>query len=220
MSEATDLTLYGFWRSTATWRVRIALALKGISYAYRPVHLGRDGGEQNRDEYRSKNPMRQVPLVEIERGGRTIRVAQSVAILELLDDLWPEPRLLPGDPFLRARARQIAEMVNSGIQPLQNTSVQRYVKHELNADEASWTRHWVSRGLGALEEVVREGAGRFAIGDELTVADLFIAPEMAFARRFALPLDGYPTLVRVEASCSELPAFRKAHADAQPDAEP
>jgi maleylpyruvate isomerase len=219
MNEPTDLTLYGFWRSTATWRVRIALALKGVTYTYNPIHLRRGGGEQHRDEYRAKNPMRQVPLVEIERGGKTIRVAQSVAILELLDDLWPDPRLLPADAFLRARARQIAEMINSGIQPLQNVSVQRYLKHEMHVDEEAWTRHWVSRGLAAVEEVTAEGAGRFAVGDELSVADLFIVPELAFARRFAMPLDEYPTLLRVETSCSALPAFQQAHADEQPDAE-
>jgi maleylpyruvate isomerase len=218
MSEATELVLYGFWRSTATWRVRIALAYKGIAYDYRPVHLLREGGEQNRDEYRAKNPMRQVPLVEIEDRGRRLHITQSVAILEYLEERFPEPRLLPEDRGQRARARQLAEMVNSGIQPLQNTSVQRFVKDELSRDEKAWTRHWVSRGLAALEEVVAEQAGRFAIGDSLSLPDLFIVPEMGFARRFSLPLDTYPTLLRIEASSAELPAFHRAHPDQHPDA--
>ena len=219
MSEATPLVLYGFWRSTATWRVRIALAHKGIAYDYRPIHLMRDGGEQHKDEYRSKNPLSQVPLIELEDQGRAVRITQSVAIIEYLEERWPEPALLPADRFLRARARQIAEMINSGIQPLQNTSVQRWVKDELHADEKAWTRYWVSRGLGALEAIVAESAGRFAVGDAVSVADLFLAPQLAFARRFSIPLDAYPTLVRIDATCAELPAFQRAHAKEQPDAE-
>lgn len=220
MSDATGFTLYGFWRSTATWRVRIGLALKGLEHAYRPIHLAKDGGQQNSDEYRALNPMRQVPLLELEQGGRTARIAQSIAILEYLDERFPDPRLLPEDPFLRARARQLAEMINSGIQPLQNTGVQRYVKDELRADENAWTRHWVTRGLAAVEAILAETAGRYSIGDSVSLPDLFVVPEMAFARRFGLPLDTYPTLVRVDAACSELPAFQRAHADRQPDAEP
>jgi maleylpyruvate isomerase len=220
MSDAAGFTLYGFWRSTATWRVRIGLALKGLEHAYRPIHLAKDGGQQNSDEYRALNPMRQVPLLELEQGGRTARIAQSIAILEYLEERFPEPRLLPEDPLLRARARQLAEMINSGIQPLQNTSVQRYVRDELRADEKAWTRHWVGRGLAAVEAILAETAGRFSIGDSVSLPDLFVVPEMAFARRFGLPLDAYPTLVRVDAACSELPAFQRAHADRQPDAEP
>jgi maleylpyruvate isomerase len=164
--------------------------------------------------------MAQVPLLELEHEGRPVRIAQSVAIIEYLEERFPEPRLLPADPFLRSRARQIAEMINSGIQPFQNVSVQRWIKHELNADEDAWTRHWVTRGLGALEEVVVEEAGRFCVGDALSVADIFLVPQVAFARRFNVPLEPYPTLVRIDAACAELPAFQRGHADAQIDAEP
>lgn len=215
--------LHGFWRSTATWRVRIGLEYKGIAYDYQPVHLRKGGGEQNTDEYRAKNPMRQVPLLELDDGGDGAsprRLAQSVAILEYLEERFPEPRLLPADPVARARARQLVEMTNSGIQPLQNTAVQRHVKHALKADDEAWLRHWVSRGLEALEIVTSETAGTFSIGDAVSLPDLFLVPELYFARRCSIPLDPYPTLVRIDAACAEIPAFARAHAEKQPDAEP
>lgn len=210
------LKLYGFWRSTATWRVRIALEYKGIGYDYEPIDLGKGIEKQHSDEYRAKNPMRQVPLIELESG---FRIAQSLAIIEYLDERFPEPRILPEDPRLRARARQLAEMTNSGIQPLQNTSVQAHVKDELKADEKAWTRYWVSRGLAALEMVTAETAGKFSIGDSLSLPDIVLIPELHFARRFSIPLDAYPTLTRIEAACADLPAFVRAHADRQPDAQ-
>jgi maleylpyruvate isomerase len=212
------LKLYGFWRSTATWRVRIALEYKGIAYDYEPIDLRKGAEEQHSEEYRSKNPMRQVPLIELDGGAGGLRIAQSLAIIEYLEERFPEPRLLPIDPLLRARARQLAEMTNSGIQPLQNTSVQAFVKDELNADEEAWTQHWVRRGLSALEVVTAETAGRFSIGDSLSLPDIVLVPELSFARRFSIPLDPYPTLTRIEAACADLPAFARAHADRQPDA--
>lgn len=210
--------LYGFWRSTATWRVRIALEYKGIEYDYEPIDLRKGVDMQYSEEYRAKNPMRQVPLLEIDGGAGGLRIAQSLAIIEYLEERFPEPRLLPEDPLLRARARQLAEMTNSGIQPLQNTTVQAFVKDELKADEEAWTRHWVSRGLAAIETVTAETAGKFSIGDSLSVADVVLVPELNFARRFSIPLDPYPTLTRIEAACADLPAFVRAHAERQPDA--
>jgi len=216
------LKLYGFWRSTATWRVRIVLEYKGIVYDYEPIDLSQGVEKQHSEEYRAKNPMRQVPLLEIDEidgpaGG--LRIAQSLAIIEYLEERFPEPRLLPEDPVLRARARQLAEMTNSGIQPLQNTSVQGFVRDELKADEKAWTRYWVSRGLAALEVVTTETAGRFSIGDSISLPDILLVPELNFARRFSIPLDPYPTLTRIEAACADLPAFARAHADRQPDAQ-
>ncbi len=215
---STRFKLYGFWRSSATWRVRIGLAYKGVSYDYEPLHLRRDGGEQNTDAYGAKNPMREVPLLEFEHEGRLVRLGQSMAILEYLDETIPAPSLLPTDPWLRARCRQIAEMINAGIQPLQNTRVQLWVENELGADSRAWVRHWVTRALPALEAVVAETAGRFAVGDSLSLADLYLIPELQFARRFEIPLDAYPTLLRVEEACAVLPAFIAAHAKNQPDA--
>jgi maleylpyruvate isomerase len=211
--------LYGFWRSTATWRVRIALAYKGLDCEVRPVHLRRPGGgDQHRPEYKAKNPMEQVPLLELaEEDGRTIRLTQSLAILEYLEERWPAPPLLPRTRELRARARQIAEIVNSGIQPLQNTGVQEHVK-ELGLDDVAWVRRWVEKGMAALEAVVATSAGRYAVGDAPSIADVCVVPQMEFSKRFGVDLAAYPSLVRVAAACAALEPFQRAHADRQPDA--
>jgi maleylpyruvate isomerase len=218
------MILHGYWRSSCSWRVRIALAYKGIAYEPRAVHLLRDGGEQRADEYRAKNPMAQVPLLEVEEGGRTHRIAQSLAIIEYLEERQPEPTLYPGDAFARARARQIAEIVNAGIQPLQNLSVLQHLKHQLAVDEQAWARHFVARGLEALEAAVAEAAsaegaqaGRFAVGDAVSVADVCIVPQIYNATRFGIDLASYPTLRRIDAACNELPAFAESHPDRQPD---
>ncbi len=210
------MRLYGFFRSTATWRVRIALAHKGLTYEYVPVHLRR--GEQHGPEFLEKNPIGHVPVLELQLDGRERRVAESMAILELLEELHPEPPLLPRDAFLRARARQLALLVVSGIQPLQNTAVQLWVEQELHADAPAWARHWVTRGLDALEKLTRETAGRYSVGDALSFADLCLVPQLHFARRFQVDLQPYPTLRAIEAACAALPAFVRAHADNQPDA--
>jgi maleylpyruvate isomerase len=208
------MKLYGFWRSTCTWRVRIALALKGIEHDYQPVHLLK--GEQHSDDYSRKNPMQQVPVLELDDG---TLLAQSMAILDYLDEVHPQPSIFPRTPLLRYRARQLAEIVTSGIQPLQNTSTQKYVREELHGDAKIWVRHFVEKGLSALEIETARSAGTFSVGDELSVADLCLVPEMYFARRFGIDLSRYATLSRVDATCAALPAFQKAHAEAQPDYE-
>ncbi len=217
------MRLYGFWRSSATWRVRIALAHKGLAYEYVPVDLrSADGGEQHAPGYAAINPMRQVPVLELgpaDASLRTrLRLTQSMAILEMLEEVWPDPPLLPADPALRAHVREIAELVNAGIQPLQNTGVQQYVKDALRADDQAWVRHWVGRGLVALESLVAPGAGKYAVGDEVTYADACIVPQLYFGRRFGLVGEAHPTLTRIERACEALPAFRAAHGEAQPDA--
>jgi maleylpyruvate isomerase len=214
------LKLYSYWRSSCSWRVRIGLALKGIPYEYMAVHLLKDGGQQNTDAYRAVNPMRTVPTLEWSEGGTTHRLGQSLAILEYLDARFPTPALLPGDLLLRARVRMLSEMVNSGIQPLQNTSVQQYVKHECKADEKTFAAHWNRRGLEALERAVKETAGTFCVGDSVTLADLCLVPQLYGARRLAVDLTPYPVLTRIEAACNQLPAFQAAHPDRQPDAQP
>jgi len=211
--------LYGFWRSTATWRVRIALAHKELAHTYQPVHLRKDGGEQNAADFASINPMRQVPVLEIEDEGRSVRLTQSMAILEYLEERYPQKALLPRERTARAQARRIAETVNAGIQPLQNTSIQLYIEKEMRADPAAWNHHWVGKGLGALEAMVRESAGRFAVGDAPSFADLHIVPQLYFSRRFAIDLAPFPTLLRIEEACASLPAFQAAHPDKQPDRE-
>lgn len=205
--------LWGYWRSSASWRVRIALAHKGIDYDYLPVHLVKDGGQQFSDEHRARNPLEQVPVLEVDG----VRLTQSMAILEWLEETHPEPPLLPRDPVGRARARQLAEIVNSGIQPLQNLSAQKYVK-SVGGDPTAWAAHWVKRGLGAMEAIAKETAGRYLVGEEVSFADVCLIPQLYGARRVEVDLAPYPTLVRVEAACAELEAFRKAHADAQIDA--
>ncbi len=214
------LHLYGTWRSSATWRVRIALAQKGLDWAYTPIHLKNGGGQQFTEAYDRINPMHQVPVLEVEDGGETLRLAQSLVIVDYLDERFPQKPMLPQGRGARAKARQIAEMINSGIQPLQNTIVQNYVRDTLKADDAAWVQHWVSRGLEAVERVLVTTAGTYAVGDDVTVADACIVPELYFARRFNIDLAAFPTLVRVDAACAALPAFEKAHARAQLDAEP
>lgn len=198
--------------------MRIALAYKGIPYEYRAVNLIKDGGEQNAAGYvRELNPMSQVPVLELE-GEPPQRIAQSMAILEYLEERFPEPALLPADPWLRARARQLAENVNAGIQPFQNTSVTSHVRDVLRGDQAAWLRHFLARGLGALERLALETAGTFLVGARPSVADVCLVPQLYSARRFEVPLEAYPTLLRVEAACAAVPAFAAAHADRQPDA--
>jgi maleylpyruvate isomerase len=208
------MKLFAFWRSSASWRVRIGLAYKGISYEYEPVNLVRDGGEQHSDQYRAVNPMAQVPTLELDDGRR---LSQSLAILEYLEETHPTPPLLPRDPYLRARVRQLAEVVNSGIQPLQNTSTQKRIK-ELGADEKVWTHHFIDKGLRGLEASAASTAGRYLVGDAVTLADVMLVPQMYHARRFGVDLGALPLLTRVEAACMELESFQIAHADRQPDA--
>jgi maleylacetoacetate isomerase len=212
------MKLYGFWRSSCSWRVRIALAYKGVEYRYEPVNLLRDGvGEHLGDAYRSVNAMAQVPTLEFDRGGVTRRVGQSMAIIELLEELYPAPSLLPADAYLRAKARQLAEIVNSGIQPFQNTAVRRKVKRELGGDDAAFARDFIAQGLSALQAELDGLAGTFCVGDEVTIADIFLAPQLYHARRHGVDMAGLSRLLRIEEACLSLAAFQTAHAERQPD---
>lgn len=213
------MRLYGYWRSSSTWRVRIALRHKGIAYDDRPVHLLREGGEQHSPEYRALNPMEEVPTLELEhQGAGRLRLGQSLAIIQYLEAVKPDPPLLPADPYLRARAWQLAEIVNSGVQPFQNASVLRRIKEDLRGDDLAWVRHFIGRGLRALEALATETAGTFLVGDAVSVADLCLVPQLYGARRFGVDLAPFPVLVRVEAACEALPAFADAHPDRQSDA--
>ena len=223
------MRLYGYWRSSASYRVRIALALKGVTYEYVPVHLVRDGGEQRAADYRAKNPMAQVPTLELEADldewegpeGAVVRLSQSIAILEWLDETYPTPPLLPKKALDRARARELAEIVNSGMQPLQNLPLMAELKR-LGGDAAgpAFARAANEHGLAALEAKALVSAGKCLVGDDVTIADVCLVPQLYGARRFGVDVAAYPTIARVEAGLVALPAFAAAHPDRQPDAQP
>lgn len=210
------MKLYGYWRSTSTWRVRIGLHIKRLDYEYQPVNLVE--GEQHRDSYRAISPAGTVPLLETDEDGRTIRLSQSMAILEYLEERHPDPPLLPEHPYLRARVRMLAEAINSGIQPLQNLIVLQHVESALKGDRKKWAHHWVDQGLRALQTMAEETAGSFLVGERPTLADAYLVPQLYAARRFGVDLAPFGLLLRVEAACSRVPAFEAAHADNQPDA--
>lgn len=217
---APTRTLYGYWRSSAAYRVRIALNLKAMDYAVVPVHLVRDGGEQHRDGYRRLNPLQLVPtLVD---GDAVLR--ESLAIIEYLDDAYPETlRLLPRTAAARARVRGLAQIVACDIHPVGNLRVLQYLQRELGVDDAqkgAWSQHWIEAGLDAIEALLAsEGhAGRFCEGDAPTLADCCLVPQVYNARRFGVALDPYPTITRIDAACTEMDAFRRAAPEAQPDA--
>ena len=213
----SDLVLYSYWRSSCSFRVRIALNLKGLPYEYRGVHLVRDGGEQNKQIYRDINPLAQVPSLVHE--GRVL--TQSMAIAEYLDDIHPEPALFPADPFDAARVRAACEVINAGIQPLQNLRLLQELARRYQVDDemkADWSRFWMARGLAALEVQLAKTAGDFSFGDTATAADSFLVPQLYNARRFALDLAPYPTVTRVEAHCLTQGAFVAAAPERQPDA--
>jgi maleylpyruvate isomerase len=217
------MKLYDYWRSSSAWRVRIALAWKGIPYQRQAVNLVAGSvatGEQHHAAFTTMNPLAQVPVLELdatEAGGTPVFLTQSMAILEFLEERFPAPPLLPAGALARARTRQLAEMVNAGMQPLQNLSTTEHVRRELAGDPGTWVRHFMGRGLAALEAIAAETAGAFLVGDAVSFADLYLVPQLYSARRFGVDLRRFPTLLRAEASCAPLPAFVDAHADRQPD---
>lgn len=207
------MKLYGYWRSSATWRLRIALNWKGLAYETVPVHLVRR--EQHSDEHLARNPMAQVPVLELEDG--TV-LSQSLPIIEYLEGQRPEPALLPDAAIARAQVRAMAEVVNAGIQPIQNFRVLMDLV-ELGVDKKAWGAMVIDRGLRALEVMAKPLAGRFLYGDALSMADLCLIPQLYNARRFGVDLTELETLCRVEQHCQALPAFIEAHPDAQIDAQ-
>ena|SRR3989338_3304979 len=207
--------LYTYWRSSASWRVRIALAIKGVDYEYIPVHLL--GAVQKTSDYQALNPMAQVPTLVTPSGAV---LTQSLAIMEYLEESFPGKSLLPGDPTQRAHIRAMAEIVNSGIQPLQNLGVLQYIEKETSeTKKVEWARHWIEKGLSALEHYAagHSTAGRYCIGDEVSIADCCLIPQLYASRRFGADLDKYPKLLAIESHLQTLPEFIAAHADAQPD---
>ncbi len=231
------LVLHSYWRSSASHRVRIALALKGLAYEYVAVNIVKQ--DQFADAYRAKNPMSQVPTLEItEDDGSVWAITQSMAIMEYLDERFPEPFILPAKPFgagdakmdrayafMRARARALAEIINSGVQPLQNLVTMKAIK-KLGADEQAWPQPFIANGLAAYDALVIDtwkqfglDAGQhFSVGDAPTIADCCLVPQLAAARRFGVDYSKHAVLVAIEQRCLALPAFQKAAPDQQPDA--
>jgi maleylpyruvate isomerase len=212
------MRLYSYYRSSSAWRVRLVLSWKKVEYEYAAVNLAPGTSAQHAAEFSVKNPLKQVPVLEWTRGEEVLRLTQSVAICEYLEELYPEPSLMPREPLARARVRQLVETVTSGIQPLQNTGTLAEVARLTSADAARvWAQNAVRQGLPALEAFARAHGGAFAVGDAVTLADVYIVPQLYNARRFELDLSPYPKLVEIDARASALDAFVRAHPDNQID---
>jgi maleylacetoacetate isomerase len=214
------LNLYTYFRSSAAYRVRIALNLKGLEYTAIPVHLVRNGGEQHAPEYVARNPSHLVPLLEDGELG----ISQSLAIIEYLDEAYPATPLLPQDISARARIRALALSVACDIHPINNLRVLNYLKANLAVDDSQrdvWVRHWVALGFASIERMLSDDTrtGRYCHGDSPTLADCSLAPQVFNALRFKCPLEAYPTITRIYEACMQLPAFARAAPSAQPDAE-
>jgi maleylacetoacetate isomerase len=211
------MKLYTYFRSSAAYRVRIALNLKGIGYESIPIHLIKDGGRQHSAEFRAINPHGRVPALALDSGDI---LTQSMAIIEYLDETHPKPALLPIDPVKRARVRAFAQTIACDIHPLNNLIALQYLrrtlKHEQPAIDA-WYHHWILQGFDTLEATIQPGP--YAFGGEVTQADICLVPQMFNARRLKVPLDKFPKLVAVDAACLKLAAFDKARPENQPDAE-
>ncbi|WP_020652964.1 maleylacetoacetate isomerase [Massilia niastensis] len=214
------MKLYTYFRSSAAYRVRIALNLKGLPYEAVPVHLLRGGGEQLQDAYRNINPSGLVPSFQDD----WITLSQSMAIIEYLEETHPQPALLPQDAAGRARVRELAQVIACDIHPLNNLRVLGYLVKHHGLDEQGkkeWYRHWIIEGFRSLEaHLARDpGAGPFCHGDHPTIADCFLVPQVFNAQRFDIDVAAYPNICRINSLCIELPAFKSAHPSQQPDTE-
>lgn len=211
------MKLYSFFRSSAAYRTRIALNLKSVSYEIAPIHLSRDGGKQKSAEFRAVNPQMRVPALALS-GGEVL--TQSLAIIEYLDEIYPDPPLLPADAVERARVRAAAQLIACDIHPLNNLVTLNYLKTPLKHDQAevnAWYASWVELGFEALERMIRPGP--YAFGSRVTLADICVVPQVYNARRFKVPLERFPNILAVDAACLKLPAFDRARPESQPDAE-
>jgi maleylpyruvate isomerase len=214
------MKLYTFFRSSASYRVRIALNFKGVSYEQAPIHLRRSGGEQFTAAYKAVNPQALVPA--LEDNGKIL--TQSLAIIEYLEDKYPRPPLLPADPADKALVRGMALIIACEVHPIQNLRVLNYVKKEYNQTDDQvnrWAQHWINLGLTALEQLIaaQPKRGKFCFGDTPTLADICLVPQLGNARRYGSDLSQYTNILGVEKNCMTLPAFVNAAPEKQPDAE-
>jgi maleylpyruvate isomerase len=211
------LKLYTYYRSSAAYRVRIALNLKGLPYEMVPIHLTKDGGYQRKPEFVAVNPQMRVPALALSSGDV---LTQSLAIIEYLDDIHPEPPLLPADALDRAKVRALAQTVACDIHPLNNLVVLQYLKRTLKHEQAeidAWYHHWIIEGFKAIEAMISPSP--YACGSQVSLADVCLVPQVFNARRLKVPLEPFPKIVAVETDCLKLPAFDKARPENQPDAE-
>ncbi len=211
------MKLYSYFRSSAAYRVRIALNFKGLTYETVPVHLVKDGGHNRRPEFRAVNPQMRIPALVAPTGDVLI---QSLAIIEYLEETKPDPPLLPKDPIARAKVRALADIVACDIHPLNNVGPLRYLKREMHQEQSAidtWYHHWVIEGFEALEVLVEPGP--YACGAQVTMTDVCLVPQVNNARRLKVPLDKFPKILGIEAACLKLPAFDRARPENQPDAE-
>jgi maleylacetoacetate isomerase len=211
------MKLYSYFRSSAAYRVRIALNLKNLAYETIAVHLVKDGGHNRRPEFRAVNPQMGVPTFVAPSGEVLI---QSLAIIEYLEETHPDPPLLAKDPIARAQIRALADVIACDIHPLNNVGPLRYLKNEMHQEQSAidaWYHHWVRTGFEALEALVRPAP--YTFGSQVTLADVCLVPQLYNARRLKVPLDSFPKIVGIEAACLALPAFDRARPENQPDAE-
>jgi maleylpyruvate isomerase len=211
------MKLYSYYRSSAAYRARIALNLKGLAYETAPVHLVKDGGHNRRPEFRAVNPQMRLPAL-VTSGGDVL--IQSLAIIEYLDETHPTPPLLPKEPIARAHARALADIIACDIHPMNNIGPLRYLKNELHQEQSAidaWYHHWVTAGFEAYEALVRPGP--YSCGSDVTMADICLVPQVYNARRLKVPLDKFPKIVGIDAACLKLSAFDRARPENQPDAE-
>ncbi|MDE0092712.1 MAG: maleylacetoacetate isomerase [Oligoflexia bacterium] len=210
----SSLTLYSYYRSSSAYRVRIAFYFKQIEFHYQPVHLLKKGGEQFQDFFKGINPLSQVPCLK----HKDKILTQSLPILLYLEELQPEPALLPKDSFQKAEVLSFCEWINSGIQPLQNLSVLKYIENEIQFDKVRWSQYWIERGLTACEEFLKNKAGSFCFSNQVTLADLFLIPQLYNANRFQVDIKQFPLLDKINRNCLAMGYFQKALPENQPDA--
>ncbi len=213
------IKLYGYWRSTAAYRVRLALNIKQVSYSQQSVHLVKDGGEQHKPEYQSINPQGLVPTL-VDDG---IAIGQSLAILEYLEEKYPQRSLLPSVATERALVRQLCQIIACDLHPLNNLRILKYLSNELNigeADKTKWYHHWLAQGFNAFDKLLAKSdlSGPYCFGRELSMADVCLIPQIYNADRFDFAMEAYPRLQKINQNCLKLQRFRDAIPENQPDA--
>ncbi len=215
------LTLFNYFRSSTSYRVRLALEVKKLSYEYKPIHLLNNGGEQHSAEYRALNPMGGVPTLVHETGATKNVIGQSIVIAEYLDEAFPQSyQLFAKDPYKKALIKQFCENINADTHAYGNLRTLQYLEKNFSATDEQknkWIHTWTAAGLQACEKMLEKYSGKFCFGDEITAADIFLVPQIFTAQRFKVPLESYPLITKIVNHCNSLEAFKKAHPFCQID---